>query len=345
MNCYYSNLIEDRHTHLQDIERALNNDYSTSPQKRNLQHEARAHIHVQELIDTNSIPHPIHSEDYLRTLHKEFCQLLPPALLKVPHPTTKQLHDVIPGEYRSNPVTVGNHDAPSHTQLSALMRQFIDAYPFHEGMQPLTYIVAIAAAHHRFLWIHPFLDGNGRVARLHSHALLSAVPLGNGLWSISRGLAKTSSTYKQHLQDADEPRQGDLDGRGNLSDRSLFAFCRYFLQTCADQVSFMHNLISPENLVASVSVWAKEQIHAKHLPAQSDAILSYLAKHGEMPRSAATTITGYQERQARTVVSELLSAKLVTSPSPRAPIQLAFPVHVVERWLPRLYTPHVALNP
>ena len=51
-------------------------------------------------------------------------------------------------------------------------------------------IVATAAAHHRLLWIHPFLDGNGRVARLMSHAtLLDALDTG-GVWSIARGLAR-----------------------------------------------------------------------------------------------------------------------------------------------------------
>ncbi|MBO0614192.1 MAG: hypothetical protein RL122_2157 [Pseudomonadota bacterium] len=44
MNCYYSNLIEGHHTHPVDIERALHNDYSLNPEKRNLQLEAKAHI-------------------------------------------------------------------------------------------------------------------------------------------------------------------------------------------------------------------------------------------------------------------------------------------------------------
>lgn len=47
MNCYYSNLIEGHNTNPIDIERALNNDYSQDPQKRNLQLEAKAHIIVQ----------------------------------------------------------------------------------------------------------------------------------------------------------------------------------------------------------------------------------------------------------------------------------------------------------
>ena len=44
MNCYYSNLIEGHDTHPIDIERALKNDYSNDPRKRDLQLEAKAHI-------------------------------------------------------------------------------------------------------------------------------------------------------------------------------------------------------------------------------------------------------------------------------------------------------------
>ncbi len=51
MNCYYSNLIEGHDTHPVDIERAMKNDYSADPEKRNLQLEARAHIAVQQWID------------------------------------------------------------------------------------------------------------------------------------------------------------------------------------------------------------------------------------------------------------------------------------------------------
>ena len=51
MNCYYSNLIEGHDTHPVDIERALKNDYSADPRKRDLQHEAKAHITVEKWID------------------------------------------------------------------------------------------------------------------------------------------------------------------------------------------------------------------------------------------------------------------------------------------------------
>jgi hypothetical protein len=48
MNCYYSNLIEGHNTHPVDIERALKKEYSADPHKRDLQHEAQAHIAVQQ---------------------------------------------------------------------------------------------------------------------------------------------------------------------------------------------------------------------------------------------------------------------------------------------------------
>ena len=54
MNCYYSNLIEGHNTTPRDIERALANDYSSEPKKRNLQIEAVAHIEVQQKIDSET---------------------------------------------------------------------------------------------------------------------------------------------------------------------------------------------------------------------------------------------------------------------------------------------------
>ena len=106
-------------------------------------------------------------------------------------------------------------------------------------------IIATAAAHHRLAWIHPFLDGNGRVARLMSHAtLLEALDTG-AVWSIARGLARNVDAYKGHLAACDLPRRNDLDGRGHLSEETLAEFTRFFLTTCLDQVTFMERLMQP----------------------------------------------------------------------------------------------------
>ncbi|WP_407046050.1 Fic family protein [Mesorhizobium abyssinicae] len=66
-------------------------------------------------------------------------------------------------------------------------------------------IIACAAAHLRLAWIHPFLDGNGRIARLFSYAWLCELNVGSSLWSVARGLARQVDEYKARLQAADEP--------------------------------------------------------------------------------------------------------------------------------------------
>lgn len=130
-----------------------------------------------------------------------------------------------PGEWRSRPehdVAVGRHQPPSSASVDDFMRHFAQRYRF-EGIGRASRIMALAATHHRFNYIHPFPDGNGRVSRLMSHAMAwRADVAAHGLWSISRGLAhglESRTEYKQMMDVADTPRQGDLDGRGNLSER------------------------------------------------------------------------------------------------------------------------------
>lgn len=93
--------------------------------------------------------------------------------------------------------------------------------------------MALASAHHRFNYIHPFPDGNGPVSRLMSHAMASVAGVGaHGLWSISRGLARgleSRADYKRMMAHSDMPRQGDRDGRGNLSVTALKEFVLWFL--------------------------------------------------------------------------------------------------------------------
>ncbi len=58
---------------------------------------------------------------------------------------------------------------------------------------------------------------------------------------------------------------------------------------------------------------------------------------GEFPRGRAGSFTGYEERQSRTVLTQLLAYGLLVSDGPRAAVRLGFPIDVVERWFPKLY--------
>jgi len=169
MNCYYSNLIEGHDTHPVDIERALKDDYSSNPDKRNLQLEAKAHIAVQQWIDDGGLRGRVFSPEGLCAVHKRFGELLPEELLWIENPDTGEKIQLVPGELRQRDVKVGQHIPISPSAIPRFLDQFEHTY---NDLGRAEAIIAAAAAHHRLLWIHPFLDGNGRVARLMSHAML-----------------------------------------------------------------------------------------------------------------------------------------------------------------------------
>ena len=241
---------------------------------------------------------------------------------------------MIPGELRLSDVRIGEHVAISSPAVPRFLHRFEEVY---SKLGKTEIILATAAAHHRLAWIHPFLDGNGRVARLISHATLLEVLDTGSVWSIARGLARNVASYKAHLAACDLPRRNDLDGRGNLSEENLAEFTRFFLVTCIDQVTFMERLIQPDRLRARILLWAEEEIRLNRMPQKSGAVLEALLLRGELRRGDAAAIVGTGERQARRVVSALLEQGVLTSESMRAPLRLAFPASLASRWMPGLF--------
>ena len=337
MNCYYSNLIEGHDTHPRDIDAALEAHYSDDEGKRNLQREARAHIEVQRLIDGGYDPDESPtSRKYIQWIHQEFCERLPEEMLWVENPVTGKRTRIIPGEFRDGGVEVGRHIPPAANALTRFLERFEEVYDM--GRLPKSKaIIAIAASHHRFLWIHPFLDGNGRVARLMAHSMMLRSEVGRGIWSVSRGLARNALEYKSRLMEADSGREGDLDGRGALSAAALERFCEFFLSTAIDQVEFMEGLLQPAELLRRMKLYVDDEVSANRLPPRSMSLLREAFIAGEFERGRAAEITGYQERRGREVLSKLLSKGLLVSQGPRAPVRLGFPLDVVERWFPQLY--------
>jgi Fic family protein len=335
MNCYYSDLLEGHDTHPVDIERALKNDYSQDRRKRDLQLEAKADITVQQWIDTGGLRgHNAIQAESISEIHRRFCALLPEDLLWVEEPRTKERIRVVPGEFRRRDIKVDDHIAISPGALPRFLERFEQVYG---NLGKADWIISTAAAHHRLLWMHPFLDGNGRVARLMSHAMLLGMLDTGAVWSVARGFARDVQRYKSLLANCDLPRRNDLDGRGNLSEEALAEFTSFFLTVCIDQVDFMEGLVQPDRLRTRILLWADEEIRLRELPAKSGSILEAVLYRGELPRGDADTVVGTGERQARRIVSALLEKEVLASDSPRAPLRLAFPATLAPRWMPGLF--------
>jgi Fic family protein len=335
MNCYYSNLIEGHDTHPVDIERALKNDYSQDARKRDLQLEAKAHITVQKWIDSGGLKGGLAIKAAgIREIHRRFCELLPEDLLWVEDPATKEKLRLVPGELRKRDVQVGTHVAISPRAVPRFLDRFEQVYG---NVGKAESIISTAAAHHRLLWIHPFMDGNGRVARLMSHAMMLDTLDTGAVWSVARGLARRVGDYKMLLANCDRTRRNDLDGRGTLSEEALAEFTEFFLKVSIDQVDFMESLVQPNRLRTRILMWAEEEIRLGLLPPRSDKILEAVLYRGELPRGEADAVVGTGERQARRIVSALIDKEVLASENLRTPLRLAFPIILASRWMPGLF--------
>jgi len=341
MNSYYSNLIEGHNTRPRDIERALAGDVEADEGRRNLQLEAAAHVRVQAEIDaqaaSGAVPEPA-SREFLRGLHRDFYRDAPAALLRVQGVNGE--FAMRPGEWRSNPeqdVSVGRHLPPSSNAVESFMVYFEKRYAF-ASLGKGARILAIPAAHHRLNYIHPFPDGNGRVSRLMSHAMAHQAGIGaHGLWSVSRGLARgleSRGEYKRMMDRADSPRDGDLDGRGNLSEKALVEFTSWFLQICIDQVRFMSEMFDLDTLGERYRrfVWRHDSLKPESAHLLVEALVRGQLERGEAPR-----ITGLPERTARRVLNDVVGKGLLGSRTPKGPVSLRFPADVVDELLPKLY--------
>jgi Fic family protein len=341
MNTYYSNLIEGHNTRPRDIIRALSGDFDKNPERRNLQIEAAAHVRVQAVIDhqanAGELGEPA-SAEFIRWLHREFYDGATDEMLTIKSEGLE--FRMVPGEWRSLPehdVEVGRHIPPSSGRVPAFMSYFEERYRL-SNLGKGARILAIPAAHHRFNYIHPFPDGNGRVSRLMSHAMAHHAGIGaHGLWSISRGLArglKHRGDYKNMMDYADTPRQGDRDGRGNLSEKALKEFTLWFLSVCLDQVKFMTSLFEIGTLAKRLRTYVAK---SESLKPETANILEEVLIRGEVERGAIERITGLPERTARRVLNEAVQAGLLESSTPKTPVSLRFPEDALEALFPRLY--------
>jgi Fic family protein len=256
MNCYYSNKIEGHNASLVEIELALSGDYERDAQKRRLQAEAKAHIAVQRWIDQGGLgdTSPAAGSSLLQIHDRFFSEFPEPQWVQDRQGERTVL--VLPGSYRRDHTIVGDHVPPSPGSIPRFMVRFEKVYG--QLGTPLEAILAIAPAHHRLLWIHPFADGNGRVARLMSDAMLSRTLHTYGIWSVSRGLALHEIEYKRLLTVCDQSRRGDLDGRGNLSEKALIEFTAFFLSACLEQVRFMRKVMHLDELGAHIDRWVED---------------------------------------------------------------------------------------
>jgi len=128
------------------------------------------------------------------------------------------------------------------------------------------------------------------------------------------------------MDHADMPRQGDFDGRGNLSRRALLEFTAWFLRVCLDQVAFIDGLFKLETLIFRLKLY----VDRCGLKAEALPLLEQTLQRGELPRGDAGRVTGLKERSARDLLAALVDDGILGSDTPKGAVSLRFPLHAVE---------------
>lgn len=339
MNSYYTNKIEGQHTLPLEIAQALRGDFSNDADKARRQRLAIAHMACEQQLETRWADWSaaeVWAPQMVADIHQDLFARLPLADRLMGGGDVLQ-----PGAWRGRDVSVGRHAAPAFKAVMPMLARWGSYYGGVRRGE--LQVLAALAAHQRLAWIHPFRDGNGRVARLHTHLVLGKLGLTNGLWSPLRGFARTQVAYYEQLAAADEPRAGDLDGRGNLTEKGLIGWISYALQTCLDQVQFMDKALRLDTMrdrMAACLAFEKNVVK-QGVRTESLRGLHYLfATQAELERSefkALLSAGGLGERIGTAQVSALLKRGLLATDSPHGKLRLGVPQHALRFYFPNLW--------
>ncbi len=136
-------------------------------------------------------------------------------------PTPKGEGDQSPGAYRRQNVNIAgsNHKPPEYLQVNDYMDELTRF--IQQPVLPKYDLIKTAIVHHRFVWIHPFINGNGRTVRLFTYALLVKhgfhVDTGRIL-NPTAVFCNDRDKYYHYLSEADSG-----------TDQTMAAWCEYVL--------------------------------------------------------------------------------------------------------------------
>ena len=322
---YSSGRIEGHDTTVAEIEAVARGEFAADPVRRNKQREALAGLETMR-----SLREQAHTGadgpgqlDWLYAagrpaeIHREYTSRIPESRRRYTARDDAS-HMLVPGELRGLLVSVGRHVSPPPESVPGQLGVWSEAYRLATD-RPGRVLDALAS-HHRLLWIHPFPDGNGRVARLHTELTLELLGVrGANLWSASAAMLKDRDGYMRALAAATQTRAGDLDGRGNLSEKGLEAWLEWALDRCTAEGRTMQVIARscPDNLQR----WARDQ----GADSRAVAVIGAVWRSGALSRSDALAMTGASGRTASRLLGEATKLGVVTSDTHRAPLLPAIP--------------------
>ena len=348
VNSYYSNKIEGNNTKPADVIKAQHaKEEELDPAIRDDHREILSHLIAQEsLALKNPSASEVSDAKFIQWIHELFFKDLSEQSRTLTMESTGEKFLVEAGKFRERKVVIGRHIPPVEDELATSMEHFHSVYRL-DWIHGDERLLAAAASHHRLLWIHPFLDGNGRVARLFIDVYMQLAGVdGYGLWSVSRGFSRSIEKYKAALAAADEPRCGDLDGRGQLSDKGMLAFQHYFLDTCLEQIDYLSRLLHMGDFDRRLAYYVSQRVAGVGVDVDGKPLSKWrpetinlfraVINQGGVLRTEVPAITGLGETVSRNLVKQLINEHWLVGEE-KQPLKLEIPFEGISTLFPHLW--------
>jgi Fic family protein len=221
----------NRTTIAEYIEAKLEGTPSDMPDIHEIQNMERAMEFIDQNVRDRHIDRPFVSE-----LHKIIVEGL--------QPPPNGEGDAAPGAYRTGMVKIAgsSHLPPEPIQVPEYMNQLFDF--INRGDRQKYDLLKTAIAHHRFVWIHPFTNGNGRTVRLFTYAMLVKqgfhVEQGRIL-NPTAVFCSDRNVYYELLSQADKG-----------TDEAVLTWCRYVLRGLKAEIEKIDRLLAYDFLKAKI---------------------------------------------------------------------------------------------
>ncbi|WP_229689115.1 Fic family protein [Puia dinghuensis] len=180
-----------------------------------------------DFVDANIKDYPI-NRTFLSELHK--------MVVKDLEPPPAGEGDASPGEYRRHQVKINksNHVPPEGILIPEYMDELTEF--INRPDSPKYDLLKAAIAHHRFVWIHPFGNGNGRTVRLFTYAMLVKlgfnVDIGGRILNPTAIFCSDRNDYYKYLSQADK---GTNEG--------ILEWCNYVLKGLKEEIEKIDRLL------------------------------------------------------------------------------------------------------
>jgi len=290
--------IEGNHTTLADyIETRMGAATPPTDTLREIANIEAAMQHIEEAVKPGD---PI-SEHFIRSLHAMVVEGL------------VREGDRNPGAYRSGSVNIAQaeHRPPEGIQVPGYMQELTEFVNRPDA--PKYDLMKVALAHHRFAWVHPFGNGNGRVVRLFTYALLVKygfrVSAGGRLLNPAAVFCADREHYYDMLSHADHG-----------SEAALETWCTYVLTGVRDELTKVDRLADYGYLKAQVLLPALGQARQRQwVTSAEEAILSATIKAGVVKAGdLGEAMPGLNPTQRTYQIGKLLATGMLQPVKPGA---------------------------